>query len=83
MGQVEIMGVEQAAGCILPRPGSVTLSAEKAAFSAKQEVSVIHAAVNFGVKMHEAEDACKYYLLLYAFIFESNASIRLCTVRDP
>ena len=77
-----ILGLKQAAGCILPRPGAVKLSAEKAAFSAKQQSIVIHATVSLGAKMHEAEDVCKYYLLLYAFICEDNASIRLCTVRD-
>jgi hypothetical protein len=37
MEQMGIMGLTQAAGGILPRPGSVKLSAEKAAFSAEQE----------------------------------------------
>jgi hypothetical protein len=83
MGQMGIMGLKQAAWCILPRPGSVKLSAEKAAFSAKQKVQVLHAAVDLDAKMHEAEDVCKQYLQLYAFIFNNDAFMRLLRVCNP
>ena len=77
------MGPEQARGASYPGPASVKLSAEKAAFSGRQKVQVIHAAVNLDAKMHEAEDICKYILQLYAFIFQTDASIRLRSVHNP
>ena len=42
----------------------------KSCFFSQAEVPVIHAAVNLDAKMHEAEDVCKYFLRLYAFIFK-------------
>ena len=69
MGQMEIMGLELAAECILPGSDSVKLSPEKSCFFSQAASVGIHAAVNLEARMHEAEDMRKEILLLYAFIW--------------
>jgi hypothetical protein len=68
------MSFRQLARLHLTLPGFGKAERGKGLFSpAKRKVQFIHAAVNLDAKMHEAEDVCKYYLQLYAFISYRNA----------